>query len=128
MQVDVNVLSSTTGTVKLSNLSTGQSMGKTLTTARGSKLCQQNAEWIVQDFTYDVEQVPMSDFGTVVFTNAAPTHSDGSKERLERATVFNVRKAIGTVITCACQQCLSSVRSARLFTLFALLHASRIFT
>ncbi|KAH3904267.1 hypothetical protein HBI56_008450 [Parastagonospora nodorum] len=92
MQVDVNVLSSTTGTVKLSNLSTGQSMGKTLTAARGSELCQQNAEWIVEDFTYDGVQVPMSDFGMVVFTNAAATHSDGSKEGLERATVFNLRK------------------------------------
>ncbi|EAT91974.2 hypothetical protein SNOG_00479 [Parastagonospora nodorum SN15] len=86
MQVDVNARSNSR------TLSTGQSMGKTLTAARGSELCQQNAEWIVEDFTYDGVQVPMSDFGMVVFTNAAATHSDGSKEGLERATVFNLRK------------------------------------
>jgi hypothetical protein len=67
----VTASSSTSGTVKIENLTNGQTASESLTS--DTPLCGQDAEWIVEDFTTNTSsgpsQVPFADFGTVAFTN-----------------------------------------------------------
>lgn len=64
IQVDITATSTTKGTVKLTNVSTGQAVSQTLTAPSGSVLCRQNAEWIVEDFEQGGSLVALSNFGT----------------------------------------------------------------
>jgi len=74
------VISDTEGTLTIDNKSTGQTVSKTVSSS--SRLCQENAEWIVEDFEEcegdDCELVPFANFGTVVFTGASATTSSGT--------------------------------------------------
>lgn len=44
-----------------------------------SALCEENAEWIVEDYEDCGSLVPLTDFGTVTVTNAYATTSSGSQ-------------------------------------------------
>lgn len=92
IQVDVTATSTTKGTLKLTNVSTGQSVSKTLSAPSGSTLCRQNAEWIVEDFSEGGSLVALSNFGTVVFTNAGASLSTGGTEGLSSATVIDLKQ------------------------------------
>lgn len=96
IQVDVIATSTTRGTLKLSNLSSGQKVSKTLNAPSGSTLCRQNAEWIVEDFEQNGSLVPLSNFGTVVFTNAGTTLSTGGNEGLNAATIIDLKQGSTT--------------------------------
>ncbi|KAE9396581.1 hypothetical protein BT96DRAFT_958154 [Gymnopus androsaceus JB14] len=73
------VSSTTSGTLKIVN-SKGTSVSKAVSSS--AKLCETNAEWIVEDFEEcegsDCSLVPFANFGTVEFTGAAATTSSGS--------------------------------------------------
>ena len=43
-----------------------------------SALCEQDAEWIVEDFEEGSSLVPFADFGTVTFTNCTASGPDGT--------------------------------------------------
>ena len=68
--------SSTSGTATIENTSTGQSVNQDITSS--SSLCGTNAEWIVEDFDEGGSQVPFANFGTVDFSGAVASLSDGS--------------------------------------------------
>ncbi|KAJ7729500.1 peptidase A4 family-domain-containing protein [Mycena maculata] len=70
------VSSATSGTVVIENVSTGVTVFKALTSA--ARLCQENAEWIVEDFEEGNSLVPFANFGTVTFSNAVATTVSGS--------------------------------------------------
>jgi hypothetical protein len=74
------VISTTEGTLTIKNNSNGQSVSKTISST--ARLCQENAEWIVEDFEEcegnDCELVPFANFGTVAFTGASATTNSGS--------------------------------------------------
>ncbi|KAE9396567.1 hypothetical protein BT96DRAFT_958149 [Gymnopus androsaceus JB14] len=74
------VSSTTSGTLKIVNNSKGTSVSKAVTST--AKLCETNAEWIVEDFEEcdgnDCSLVPFADFGTVEFTGAEATTSSGT--------------------------------------------------
>lgn len=59
----------------ISNLSTGKTVTQQLSSS--SALCQENAEWIVEDYEEGGGLVTMANFGTVTFTDAYATTSDG---------------------------------------------------
>ena len=40
-------------------------------------LCQQNAEWIVEDYNVNGSKIPFANFGTVTFTSAKAASTSG---------------------------------------------------
>jgi len=72
--------STSSGTLKITNNSKGVTVSKAVTST--AKLCETNAEWIVEDFEEcegnDCSLVPFANFGTVEFTGASATTSTGT--------------------------------------------------
>ncbi|KAI0323936.1 acid proteinase [Cubamyces sp. BRFM 1775] len=87
----------TSGTATLINYSTGQEVTKILTSQPA--LCQENAEWIVEDYTESGGLVPLANFGTVTFTDALAGISTGGVSPAG-ATIFNMEQN-GRVLTTA---------------------------
>jgi hypothetical protein len=70
ISVSITSTSSSRGKVVLENLTTGQSVSKSLSApSSSSHLGGQNAEWIVEDFDEGGSQVSFADFGTVTFSS-----------------------------------------------------------
>lgn len=101
IQIDVVAMSTTKGTTKLTNVSTGQTVTKDLEAPGDSKLCRGNAEWIVEKHTDAHDKVvPWNNFGTVVFEAASAKLSTGSQEDLSGASVLDLQdKQTGTIYT-----------------------------
>ncbi|KAJ3808231.1 acid proteinase [Lentinula lateritia] len=77
--VTATVISTTEGTLTIENNSKGTTVSTTVSSS--SKLCEYNAEWIVEDFEEcgsTCELVPFANFGTVEFTGAEATTSSGT--------------------------------------------------
>ena len=74
--LSVVATSTTSGTAKIENLSTGQTGSKQITSS--SALCQENAEWIVEDFEEGSSLVPFANFNSVGFTGASAKTSGGN--------------------------------------------------
>jgi len=70
IKVSVTKTSTSGGVTTLQNLSTGVTVSHTFS-GQSSKLCGQNAEWIVEDFSQGNALVPFANFGTVVFSAAS---------------------------------------------------------
>lgn len=75
MTVTVTATSTTTGTASIVNHSNGQAATESID---GPALCEQDAEWIVEDFVYSDRQVPLADFGNIIFTEAEATMVNGT--------------------------------------------------
>lgn len=101
IQIDVTATSTTKGTTKITNVSTGQTLSKTLEAPGDSKLCRGNAEWIVEKFSdANDKTVPWSNFGTVVFEAASAKLSGGGTQDLTDADIIDLQdKKTGTVYT-----------------------------
>ncbi|KAL9617815.1 MAG: hypothetical protein Q9160_007420 [Pyrenula sp. 1 TL-2023] len=95
IQMSVQATSLTAGSVTLENLSTGQTVTKSLTSS--ASLCGTNAEWIVEDFQSGNSQVPFANFGTVTFSNAVAGTSSSS-QGTSGATILDIRQG-STVYT-----------------------------
>jgi hypothetical protein len=78
VKLTVNATSTTSGRAVIENLATGQTVTRKLTSS--SALFLQDAECIVGDFKRDGSLVPFSNFGSVAFTNAEATTSEGATE------------------------------------------------
>ncbi|KZV75430.1 aspergillopepsin [Peniophora sp. CONT] len=89
----VTATSTTAGTATLLNHRTGTTVSHSFT--RQPALCQENAEWIVEDFEEGGSLVPLSNFGTVTFTGAS-----ASGVSLSGATIINMEQN-GRVLTSA---------------------------
>lgn len=76
VEVTVTATSTKAGTAKIENLTTGKTVSKSITSS--SALCEQDAEWIVEDFEEDGSLVPFANFGTVTFSSASAGKSSGS--------------------------------------------------
>lgn len=98
MQISVHATSIVTGTATVDNLSTGQSVTHTFSEpGLQLPLCEQNAEWIVEDFLQNGSQVPFSNFGTVTFSNATAIHN-GKAVGPSGATIYDIKQN-GKVLT-----------------------------
>ncbi|KZO96225.1 hypothetical protein CALVIDRAFT_598533 [Calocera viscosa TUFC12733] len=84
VKVTVTATSTTSGTAVIENLTTGETVTEDITSS--SALCEQDAEWIVEDFEENDALVPFANFGTVTFTSAEATTSSGSTEGPSGAT------------------------------------------
>ena len=74
--VTVTATSTTAGTAVIENTSTGQTVSQDLTSS--AALCEQNAEWIVEDYEENGALVPFANFGSVTFSDASATTASGA--------------------------------------------------
>ncbi|GAD94734.1 aspergillopepsin, putative [Paecilomyces variotii No. 5] len=88
--VTVDATSSSAGTATVENVSTGQTVTHSFSGER-DKLCEYNAEWIVEDFESNGSLVPFADFGTVTFSGATAT-DDGSTVGPSGATILDIEQ------------------------------------
>ena len=96
ISMSVVATTSTSGTALVENLTTGQYSKIALTSAYA--LGGQNAEWIVEDFQQSGAQVQLVNFGTVVFTDAVATTSEGLTIGPTGSTILDMRQS-GTILT-----------------------------
>jgi hypothetical protein len=76
IKTTVTATSTKAGTAVIENLTTGETVTKSLTSSYA--LCEYNAEWIVEDYEEGDSLVAFADFGTVTFTDAEATTSSGT--------------------------------------------------
>ncbi|KIK66576.1 hypothetical protein GYMLUDRAFT_192496 [Collybiopsis luxurians FD-317 M1] len=97
--VTATVSSTTSGTLTIKNNSKGQTVSKTVSSS--AKLCETNAEWIVEDFEEcegnNCSLVPFANFGTIQFTGASATTSSGTVTPAG-ATIIDIEQG-STVLT-----------------------------
>lgn len=93
----VDASSTKGGVAVLDNLTTGQKVQHKFTNPP-STLCETNAEWIVEDFQQGNSQVPFANFGSVTFTDASASGSQGSITP-SGGTVIDLRTQGGQVLT-----------------------------
>lgn len=110
IRATVEARSRTSGKAVLENLTTGQKAQHNWRDASNlGKLCQANAEWIVEDFSVGGELIPFANFGKVRFENASYV-TGGRKRGVRGATVVNIahdneivarcRKEGGSAVEC----------------------------
>jgi hypothetical protein len=101
IEMNVEALSKTSGTVTLNNLSTGQSVSHRFS-GQSESLCQTNAEWVVEDFTGEnsTALVPLIDFTTVAFTGASAI-SNGSTIDTTGATILDIKQNNQILTSCS---------------------------
>ncbi|KAM5540671.1 hypothetical protein V8D89_005702 [Ganoderma adspersum] len=73
--VSVTATSKTSGKATVTNKSTGKTVSHTF--SGQPSLCEENAEWIVEDFSVGGKLVPFANFGKVEFTDATVTTLKG---------------------------------------------------
>lgn len=74
----------------IENLTTGQTVQQELSSAYA--LCEQNAEWIVEDFEENGSLVPFADFGTVTFDSATASGPSGTTYTPSGATIIDIEQ------------------------------------
>jgi len=96
--IRLTVVATTTksGTATIENLTTGVTVSQALTSHHA--LCEQNAEWIVEDYSQGGKLVPFCNFGSVTFTNAAATLASGGTIDPNGATEIDMQQN-GQVLT-----------------------------
>ena len=95
VRLTVTASSTRAGTARIENLSTGQTVTQSITSS--SALCEQDAEWIVEDYEENGGLVPFANFGTVTFTSASAGKSSGSSGP-SGATIIDIEQN-GNVLT-----------------------------
>ncbi|KAI0738297.1 acid proteinase [Daedaleopsis nitida] len=93
--VSVTATSLTGGTATIVNHSTGQTVSHSF--SGQPALCQENAEWIVEDFSEGGGLVPLANWGTVTFTGVSAGTSSGTASPAG-ATIINMEQN-GRVLT-----------------------------
>ena len=74
--ITVTASSTRAGTAVITNNSKGKTVTKQITSS--SSLCEQDAEWIVEDFEEGSSLVPFANFGSVTFTGASASTGSSS--------------------------------------------------
>lgn len=90
IKLTVTASSTTSGKAVIENLTTGTTVSKSLTSAYA--LCEENAEWIVEDFEENGGLVSLCDFGTVTFTDAYATTKSGTRVSSNGATLVDLKQ------------------------------------
>ena len=92
----VTAFSTTSGAAVIENLTTGQTVTQEITSSYA--LCEQNAEWIVEDIEENGTLVPFVDFGTVTFSSAIASGPGGTTYTPSGATLIDIEQN-GKVLT-----------------------------
>jgi hypothetical protein len=86
----VTATTTKSGKAVITNKSTGVTVTKSLTST--SALCQENAEWIVEDFEENGGLVAFADFGKVTFSSASATLATGGTLGPSGATTIDIEQ------------------------------------
>lgn len=90
IRASVRADSASKGTAVIENLSTGRTARHSWRDASNlGKLCQANAEWIIEDFSVGGDLIPFADFGKVRFDNASYVAA-GQTHGLKAAKVVDI--------------------------------------
>jgi len=106
IKMTVVASSTTSGTATIENLSTGQTVSHSFTNEGSEgKLCETNAEWIIEDFAEisssgQESLVPFANFGTVSFTNAYAIQN-GAQVTPAGATIFDIGTSSKPLTSCS---------------------------
>ncbi|KAG9316723.1 peptidase A4 family-domain-containing protein [Chiua virens] len=90
IKTTVTAYSTTSGVAIIENVTTGKTVTQDLTSSYA--LCEENAEWIVEDFEENGALVPFADFGTVTFSSATASGSSGSTYTPTGATLIDIEQ------------------------------------
>ena len=90
----VTATSTKAGTAVITNNSKGKTVTQHITSR--SALCEQDAEWIVEDFEEGGGLVPLANWGTVTFTGASAGTASGSTGA-SGATIINMEQSSGVL-------------------------------
>ncbi|KAI1268833.1 peptidase A4 family-domain-containing protein [Xylariaceae sp. FL1019] len=92
-QVTVTVVASSksAGTATIKNLNTGKSVSHSFS-SETNKLCEYDAEWIVEDYESGGSLVSLANFGTVTFTGASATKS-GTTVGVTGADILDIKQS-----------------------------------
>ncbi|GJE96811.1 peptidase G1 domain-containing protein [Phanerochaete sordida] len=91
MTFAIALTSNTTGTVYVTEHTLDETVAQPFKT--GAPLCQQDAEWVVENIVIDDKLLAMADFGTVTFTNASAVVEEkqvASRVGTDGARVINI--------------------------------------
>jgi len=88
IRLTATVTSTTAGTLQIENLTTGKSVSRSVTSS--SRLCQQDAEWIVEDFEEGSSLVPFASFTPVTFTDVSASTSSGGSDTPAGAVLIDL--------------------------------------
>ncbi|KAH8903593.1 hypothetical protein BR93DRAFT_947244 [Coniochaeta sp. PMI_546] len=108
IKVTATATSTSAGSVTVTNVSTGKTVTHSFS-GQSAKLCETNAEWIVEDFEENGALVPFANFGTVTFTGASVTTTSGSTLGVSGAQILDIKQgntvytdcsASGSSVTC----------------------------
>ncbi|GJE96322.1 peptidase G1 domain-containing protein [Phanerochaete sordida] len=91
----VETASTTLGYAFIINNSNGQEVGVEISSPYA--LCEQDAEWIVEDFEENGGLVPFANFGTVTFNGAVAGTTGGGSVGPAGANVFDIEQ--GSILT-----------------------------
>jgi len=94
--ITVTATTKTSGSAVIKNNTTGKSVSKTITSS--AALCEQNAEWIVEDYESGGGLVPFANFGTVTFTGASAGLVSGGSTSASGASLIDIQQS-GKVLT-----------------------------
>lgn len=78
----VTATSTKAGSAVIKNVTKNKTVTKSLTSS--SALCEENFEWIVEDYEEGDSLVPLANWGTVTFTNISPSASGADVIELEQ--------------------------------------------
>ncbi|KAG6374806.1 peptidase G1 [Boletus reticuloceps] len=99
IKLTLTISDATSGFAIIENVSTGQSVRQQLQAGRsGYPLCQQNAEWLLEDFFLNYTQVPLSNFSMVTFTDAKAVGNDSRIYTPQGAIISDIKQD-GQVLT-----------------------------
>ncbi|KAI1856801.1 hypothetical protein JX265_011442 [Neoarthrinium moseri] len=101
MFVNISVLSSTSAQLVLENYSLGNTV--TFNLINGTPLCQADTEWIVEDFSTNVGQVPFARFSDIWFEQCQARTTNGSVISIEGATIIALQNT-GITPSCIAQE------------------------
>lgn len=97
IEMRVVASSTTSGTAYITNLSSGQSVSHDF--SGQTALCEQNAEWIVEDFESGDSLIPFAEYSTITFSDSSYS-SGGSTYGLDGSTLIDMVQDGQTLSTC----------------------------
>jgi hypothetical protein len=88
--LSVAATSTTSGTVTIENNTSGKSVSQNVSST--APLCQQNAEWILEAYVENGDDVPFADFHSVKFTKASAGLLAGGSVGPAKAAVIGIEQ------------------------------------
>ncbi|KAK7749685.1 hypothetical protein SLS53_000264 [Cytospora paraplurivora] len=86
--VNVTASSSTKGSVVLENTTTGKKFSKTVTSS--DKLCLTDAEWILEDVTFEDDTTGLADFDSVTFSDVSYVEGGSTSSSISNADIMDI--------------------------------------